>query len=138
MSTTKAESPKPSRWTSHEDYLAALPPEHRGRVEVLRQEVESRVPRTQRCISYNIPALKLASLGQVFFYAASFKNHVGMYPPLSNDAALMAETEPYRGPKGNLIFPHAQPLPLELIGRVAVALAAQCVELQAHKRKKKR
>jgi len=41
------------------------------------------------------------------------------------DEALIAETAAFRGPKGNLAFPYAQELPVGLIGRVAVALAAQ-------------
>jgi hypothetical protein len=38
------------------------------------------------------------------------------------DAKLLKELAPYRGPKGNLIFPLDQPLQMDLIGRVAVAL----------------
>jgi uncharacterized protein YdhG (YjbR/CyaY superfamily) len=57
--------------------------------------------------------------------SAAFKKHIGVYPPLTADADLRAQTEPYRGPKGNLAFPHDAPLPLELIGRVAQALARQ-------------
>ena len=63
--------------------------------------------------------------GKVFFYFAAFKRHIGIYPPLHDDAALVAELEPFRGPKGNLSFPLDQPLPLELIGRVAEALHRQ-------------
>jgi hypothetical protein len=44
---------------------------------------------------------------------------------VSDDAALVAELQRWRGPKGNLRFPLAEPLPLALIGRVAAALAAQ-------------
>jgi hypothetical protein len=44
---------------------------------------------------------------------------------MNNDAALVEESTKYRGPKGNLLFPHDEPLPVELIGRIAVALAAK-------------
>jgi len=40
-------------------------------------------------------------------------------------ADLIARLAPYRGPKGNLIFPHTQTLPLDLIGEVAEQLARQ-------------
>jgi uncharacterized protein YdhG (YjbR/CyaY superfamily) len=59
---------------------------------------------------------------RIFFYFAVFKKHIGIYPPVSRDAALIRELEPFRGEKGNLSFAHHQPLPIELIGRVAVAL----------------
>jgi uncharacterized protein YdhG (YjbR/CyaY superfamily) len=62
---------------------------------------------------------------KVFLYFAGFKNHIGVYPPVSTPGALVDELAPYRGPKGNLIFPHSEPLPIELIGRVAEALAQQ-------------
>ena len=50
------------------------------------------------------------------------KKHIGIYPPVTQDAALVKELSPYRGEKGNLSFPLDQPLPIDLIGRVAVAL----------------
>jgi uncharacterized protein YdhG (YjbR/CyaY superfamily) len=91
-------------------------------LERVQAEVERRVPAATRCISYNMPAFKQK---RVFFYFAAFKKHIGIYPPITEDKALIRETERYRGPKGNLSFAYKEPLPTELIGRVAVALAAQ-------------
>lgn len=107
--------------TEHEAYLAQCTPEARARLEAIRAEAERRVPNTERCLSYRMPALKR---GKVFFYFAAFKNHVGVYPPVPGPAELIAELAAYAGPRGNLIFPHNGPLPLDLIGRVAEALAA--------------
>lgn len=84
--------------------------------------VEQRVADTERCVSYGMPAFRKE---KVFFYFASFKNHIGVYPPVTRPETLVDELGPYRGPKGNLIFPHRDPLPIELIGRVAEALANQ-------------
>lgn len=110
-----------ARFRSHEDYLASVP-QHRERLEAIRDEVHARVPDAKPAISYNMPAFRR---GRIFMYVAAFKKHVGIYPPLTDDHALMTETAPYQGPKGNLIFPHDAPLPMDLIGRVAQALAAQ-------------
>jgi uncharacterized protein YdhG (YjbR/CyaY superfamily) len=107
---------------SHEDYLASVP-EHRDRLDAIRHEVKARVPDAKPVIGYNMPAYRRS---RIFFYVAAFKKHVGIYPPLPDDPALVAESSPYRGPKGNLAFPHDAPLPMDLIGRVAQALAAQC------------
>lgn len=107
---------------THEDYLAACTPEARERLEAIRAEAEKRVPGTERCISYKMPALRK---GRVFAYFAAFKHHIGVYPPVTAPAALVAELAPYRGPKGNLAFPLKDPLPLDLIGRTIEALAAQ-------------
>jgi uncharacterized protein YdhG (YjbR/CyaY superfamily) len=59
---------------------------------------------------------------RVFFYFAAFKKHIGIYPPVRKDTALLKAVAPYRGPKGNLSFPLNEDLPIDLIGRVAVAL----------------
>jgi uncharacterized protein YdhG (YjbR/CyaY superfamily) len=113
--------------TTHEQYFSSLTESARERLESVRGIVEHEVPDAVRCISYQLPAFRLppARGGRVFCYIAHFKQHVGIYPPVEADADLIAELAPYRGPKGNLSFPHAAPLPLPLIGRVARALAAQ-------------
>ncbi len=107
---------------THEDYFADCPAESKRRLEAIRAEAERRVEGTARVISYKMPAL---SKGRVFLYFAAFKNHIGIYPPVTAPSELVDELAPYRGPKGNLAFPLADPLPIELIGRVAEALAAQ-------------
>jgi len=71
--------------------------------------VKSEVTGAERTISYNMPAFKL---GRTFFYFAAFKNHIGVYPPVTEGSTLIARTATYRGPKGNLSFPHSQVLPL--------------------------
>ncbi len=44
---------------------------------------------------------------------------------MKSDTDLEEALLPYRGEKGNLKFPLDQPMPYELIGRVAEALARQ-------------
>jgi uncharacterized protein YdhG (YjbR/CyaY superfamily) len=58
-------------------------------------------------------------------YFATFKNHLGIYPPVTEDAALIAELSRFRNEKGNLIFKFKEPIPYELIARAAAALARQ-------------
>ena len=107
---------------SHEEYLATQPAELRSRLERIQKEVEAKVPGATRTISYNLPAFKQK---RTFFYFAAFKKHIGIYPPVTEDLELIEETRAFRGPKGNLSFPHTDDLPLTLIARVARALAAQ-------------
>jgi len=104
----------------HKSFFVTATPEIRLRLEAIQALVEQQVPGAERCVSYGMPAFRL---GKVFFYFAAFKTHIGIYPPLKEPAALVEELAAYRGPKGNLSFPHSEPLPLELIGRVAEALA---------------
>ena len=92
------------------------------RLEAIGREVETRVRGAERHVGYGMPAYRQ---GRVFFYFGAFKAHIGVYPPVTGPPELVEELAPWRGPKGNLSFPHDEPLPLEVIGRVAEALAAQ-------------
>jgi uncharacterized protein YdhG (YjbR/CyaY superfamily) len=107
---------------THEDYLTQCAPEARARLEAIRAEAERLVPGAERTIAYKMPALRK---GRVFVYFAAFKNHIGIYPPVTAPASLVEELSRWRGPKGNLAFPLNEPLPLDIIGRVVEALAAQ-------------
>ncbi len=110
------------RFTSHEQYIASAPVETQEVLHRIQSIVEAAIPKAQRCISYGMPAYRS---GKVFFYFAAFKNHLGVYPPVNDDAALIRELSEYRNEKGNLSFKFGKPIPYELIGRVAVALHEQ-------------
>lgn len=109
-------------FASHEEYFAQVPEPARSLLHRVRREVELQVPGAEPCISYNMPAFRQR---RTFLYFAAFKKHIGIYPPVTKDLALIEELAPYRGPKGNLSFPFSEPLPLELIGRVALALSRE-------------
>jgi len=84
--------------------------------------VRKTVPKGELVISYGIPAFKS---GRVFIYCAAFKRHIGIYPPVRDDAKLAKELKPYANAKGNLGFPLDAPMPMTLIAKVAKALAKQ-------------
>ena len=107
---------------THAEYFAGVPLEARSRLESIQAKVEALLPDATRCIGYGMPAFRR---GRIFFYVAAVRKHIGIDPPLTGDAALIRELAPYRGEKGNLSFALKEPLPLELIGRVAVALHEQ-------------
>jgi uncharacterized protein YdhG (YjbR/CyaY superfamily) len=113
-------------FATHEEYFATVSSDVRARLEQIQAEVEARVPGAVRCIGYKMPAFKQR---RMFFYFAAFKKHIGVYPPVNHDLGLIQETARFRGPKGNLSFPLDEPLPIELIGKVAAALAAQYAEM---------
>src|SRR4051812_7156050 len=106
-------------FASHDEAFAAVPPQARRRLKAIQRKVESLLPGVSRCISYRMPAFRGE---RVFFYFAAFKQHIGIYPPVRKDARLIKRLAPYRGAKGNLSFPLGEPLPIDLIGRVARAL----------------
>jgi uncharacterized protein YdhG (YjbR/CyaY superfamily) len=50
---------------------------------------------------------------------AAFKNHIGIYPTPSGTQAFKDEISVYQGAKGSIRLPIDEPMPLELIGRIA-------------------
>jgi uncharacterized protein YdhG (YjbR/CyaY superfamily) len=110
------------KFESHEHYMRCATTDARAALTRIQSIVEATVPGITRCISYNLPAFKKT---RTFFYFAAFKKHIGVYPPVSDDIALVEALKPYRNEKGNLAFPLDRPIPFELIGRVARALADQ-------------
>ena len=109
-------------FTTHGEYFETLSGDVRKRLEQVQKEIVRQVPDAVACVGYNMPAFKTQRL---FIYFAAFKNHIGVYPPITSNNALIKATARFRGPKGNLSFPHDQELPLALIGEIAAALAAQ-------------
>jgi uncharacterized protein YdhG (YjbR/CyaY superfamily) len=73
----------------------------------------------------------------ILVYFAAFKAHIGVFPPVSGDAKLEKALERYRGPKGNLKFPLDEPIPYDLIRRIATLRVKQNLSKSAAKRKKK-
>lgn len=98
-------------------YIAGSAPAVRERLRAIREAVRALAPQGEERISYGMPAF---FCGGVVVYYAAFKRHIGVYPPVV-DAALREQLARWAGPKGNLQFPHAEPLPLALITEVARA-----------------
>jgi uncharacterized protein YdhG (YjbR/CyaY superfamily) len=99
-----------------DDYIAAQASAVQPILQRIRAIVREEAPQAQETISYRMPAFML---GGVLLYFAAFKRHIGIYPPVHGDAALLQALAPYRGEKGNLSFPLAEAVPYELIRRVA-------------------
>jgi uncharacterized protein YdhG (YjbR/CyaY superfamily) len=110
------------RLASHEAYFEYCAPSVRPLLLAIQNKVEAVLPDAVRCIRYQMPAYQAP---RVFFYFAAFKKHIGVYPPVHTAPELIAKLAPYRGVKGNLSFPLNQPLPIALIGQVALALHRQ-------------
>ena len=98
------------------EYIAAFSPEVQTILERIRQTIHQAAPEADETISYMMPAFTQSG---ILVYFAAFKNHIGLFPPVSGDAAIEKAIAPYAGEKGNLRFPLDQPVPYELIARIA-------------------
>ena len=117
--------------TSIDDYIAMQPGSVQPILQRVREIVREEAPDAQELISYRMPAFRQ---GGVLIYFAVFKRHVGIYPPVQGNAALREALAPYRGPKGNLAFPLAEPMPWALIRRVARQLVLEHEVRLTHRR----
>ena len=113
--------PRPGS-TEVDAYVTAADANVRPILQRIRRIVRRAVPDAQETMGYKMPAFRR---GRIFLYVAAFKKHIGVYPPLTTDEALRGELSPYANEKGNLRFPLDQPMPYDLIARVAEALAVQ-------------
>lgn len=120
---------------SIDEYIAEFAPEVGEILEKIRSTVRRAAPDAQEIISYRMPAF---TQGGILAYFAAFKSHIGLYPPVSGDAALEKQLAPYAGEKGNLRFPLDQPIPYDLIERIVALRVRQNLAKAAAKKQTKK
>lgn len=123
----KAEKPK-----IIDEYIAGFPAEIQAVLGQIRDTIRRAAPDAKETVSYMMPAFKQHG---ILVYFAAWKNHIGLYPPISGDKALEKSAARYAGPKGNLQFPLDEPIPLDLIERIVKLRVEQDVAKSASKRK---
>ncbi len=107
---------------SIDEYIAAFNPEIQDILEKIRATVAAAAPDAKEVISYRMPAFTQRG---ILLYFAAFKTHIGLYPPVSGDSRLEKALSRYAGPKGNLKFPLARPIPYDLIRRIVTLRVTQ-------------
>jgi uncharacterized protein YdhG (YjbR/CyaY superfamily) len=107
-----------SKFKSVDDYIGRQSESSRTVLERVRAAIRQALPSADETISYNIPAYKLR--GGAVIYFAAWKRHYSLYPAsaklikfFKNDLAA-AEIN-----KSTIRFPLAEPVPVDLIGRIA-------------------
>lgn len=84
----------------------------------VRRAIRKAVPAAEEMISYKMPAYKLGAARLLFF--AGWKEHFSLYPATEGVvAAFKSELAPYEVNKGTIRFPLSEPVPVDLIGRIA-------------------
>jgi uncharacterized protein YdhG (YjbR/CyaY superfamily) len=115
------------------EYIAAFPPDVRKILERIQLTVHNAAPGAQETISYRIPTFTQHG---VLVHFAAFRNHIGLYPPVSGDGRIEKAIAPYAGEKGNLRFPLNQPIPYDLIERIVKLRVKQNAAKASAKSKK--
>jgi uncharacterized protein YdhG (YjbR/CyaY superfamily) len=117
-----------------EAYIVGCRPEVRPILRRIRIVIRKSAPNSQETISYRMPAFRQHG---ILLYFAAFNSHIGIFPPVKGDTKLDAALKRYRGPKGNLRFPLDQPMPYDLIARIAALRAKQDAAKSAERKESK-
>ena len=107
-----------------DEYIALFPAEDQAALEQIRSALRAALPASEETISYNQPLVKQD--GAVMFYAA-FAKHYSLFIP-SIDTVLGEfgdELAAFKVEKATVRLPKGKPLPLEMIGRMAVFVARE-------------
>ena len=111
-------------------YIAAFEPDIAERLQQVRAAILAAVAtpdaqEPEERIRYGMPAVMLG--GRYALHFAGWRQHIGLYPVPPLPEQLESEVAPLRSAKDTVILKHRQPLPVELVGRIASAI----VELRA-------
>jgi uncharacterized protein YdhG (YjbR/CyaY superfamily) len=104
-------------------YIASFPPDVHASLEAVREAIRDAAPGTTETISYDIPTFTLNGKNVVYF--AGWKHHISLYPTPPTDPSLDREIAPYRAGKGTLRFPIDEPIPVDLVSKVAALLVRE-------------
>src|ERR1700734_3532101 len=127
---------KPKKAKDIDGYLSQFPADVQAILQKVRTTISRAAPEAKETISYLMPAFKQHGM---LVYFAAWEKHIGLYPPLSGNKTLAKAVARYAGPKGNLQFPLDEPIPYDLIERIAQLRVQQdTVKAQAKRKKNSR
>ncbi len=106
-----------AKFTTMDAYIASFPKEVQGILEKIRETIQKAAPGAVEAISYQIPTFKLNGSNLVHF--AAWKDHIGFYATPSGNAAFKKELARYKVAKGSIRFPLDEPIPYDLVARIA-------------------
>jgi uncharacterized protein YdhG (YjbR/CyaY superfamily) len=125
--------PKPQKPTDIDGYISKFPADVQAVLQEVRATIRRAASDAEEVISYQMPAFRQHG---ILVYFAAWKNHIGLYPPISGDRSIEKAIARYAGPKGNLQFPLEEPMPFDLIERIVKLRVKQNTKKAAAKRKK--
>ena len=107
-------------------YIAGFPRSVQTVLKRVRSIIRKTVPEAEEMITYQIPTYKLRDRRLLYF--AAWKEHYSLYPSNATlVAAFKRELDGYELSKGTIRFPLSEPVPVDLIGRIAKFRAREVV-----------
>lgn len=99
-----------------EEYIASFPEDVQEILKELRRVIKTAVPEAEEVISYQMPTYKLN--GPVIYFAAH-QNFYSVYSPPPAMEVFKKDLAGYKTSKSAINLPYDQPVPKELIARIA-------------------
>ena len=101
-----------------DEYLQLFPKETASVLQQIRKIIRQVAPTAEERISYAIPAFRTPD-GRWIYYSG-YEKHVSIYPaPREVTPDFEKQLAPHRAGKGTLRFSLNQPLPTELVKKIA-------------------
>jgi uncharacterized protein YdhG (YjbR/CyaY superfamily) len=99
-------------------YLAALPPDQRDALTILRARLKVLLPDDLEVMSYAMPGFRQPGpKGKMVVGYAAFAKHLGLYPH-SGTVIPLIDCAPFRTSKSGVLFTPDQPLPDALLEQI--------------------
>lgn len=103
-------------------YIARYPAEQQKVLQKIRETIHAAVPEATEKISYGLATFVYH--GNLVHFGA-YDTHYGFYPGSGPIADFQKDLGPYETSKGTVRFPIDQPIPYDLISKMAKAAAAR-------------
>jgi uncharacterized protein YdhG (YjbR/CyaY superfamily) len=110
--------------TTVDEYMATLPVERRGPMQLLRETIRAAAPDATEVITYKMPGFKRN--GRFLVSYDAFKNHYSLFP--STDRMIEAlgdELSPYLAGQGTIRLPASRPIPTKLVTEIVKIRVAE-------------
>ncbi len=100
-----------------DEYILHAPSQSKAYLKAIRSALLDTLEDAEELISYNMPAFKMKKI--LVYYAANEK-HIGFYPTPSGISAFEDQLKGnFKYAKGSVQIPYNNPLPVELIKKIA-------------------
>jgi uncharacterized protein YdhG (YjbR/CyaY superfamily) len=110
------ESSKPSK-SDVNKYISSFPADVQEILKKVRKTISEVLPQAEQRISYGVPAFKVN--GKAIIYFAGFKKHISIYPATGDLEKDVEGVSKYKVSKGTMQFKLSEPIPYDLIKKVA-------------------
>ena len=101
---------------SIDEYISVQEEKYQPRLREIRTILKNALPEAEERISWSMPTYWK---GRNISHFAAAKKHLGIYPGGEATEAFAEELSDYDISKGTIRIPYDQPLPVELIGKIA-------------------